>query len=73
MKELLSQFDIFDVVVYGIPVLAVVLGGFWIKSKAKIKALAELLMAFSNAVEDNKIDANEKIDLVEKAKALLGK
>ena len=73
MKELLSQLDIFDVVVYGIPVAAVVLGGFWIKSKAKIKALAELLTAFSNAVEDNKIDANEKTDLVEKAKALLGK
>lgn len=73
MKELLTSVDWLEVAMYAIPVAAVMFGGFWLKAKAKLKALAELLMAFSNAVEDNKIDANEKTDLVEKAKALLGK
>lgn len=49
------------------------IAGFLTKAKTRIAALAELLAAFSEAIEDNRIDANERQDLVIKARELIGK
>lgn len=73
MKELLTSFDAIEVIGYLITAIAFIFGGFFLKAKEKIKVLSNLLSAFSNAIEDNKIDANERQDLVVLAKKLLGK
>lgn len=50
----------------------VFLGGLMV-AQDKIRKLGELLVLFADAVEDRKINANEKTDLAKKARELLGK
>lgn len=71
--EFLKSLSFAEIIGYLLPVAAIVFSSFVIKTKAKLKDLIELLKAFSDAIEDNKVDANERQDLVVKAKKLLGK
>lgn len=54
-------------------ILSLVFGGFLVIFKKKLRQAGELLIAFADAVENDKIDANEKVDLATKAKELFSK
>ncbi len=68
-----STIDWGTIVNVGLGIFAVVFVGAFTIAKNKLKQLGELAIALANAIEDKKIDANEKIDLAAKVKALLGK
>jgi len=65
MKELLLNLDWAEIASAGLAIVVYFFGKFWVKAKP-------LIIAFANAIEDDKIDANERKDLVALAKALLG-
>jgi hypothetical protein len=46
---------------------------FWNKAKIKIRQLGVLCLKFADAVDDSKIDANEKTDLSAAARDLVSK
>jgi hypothetical protein len=69
----LSQIDWGSVLNIGLGVLAVVFVGAFAFVKNKLRQAGTLLIAFADAIEDKKIDANERVDLAQKAKALIGK
>jgi hypothetical protein len=50
-----------------------VCGGLLVIFKKKLKQAGELLVTFAEAIENNNIDANERMDLVDKFKELFSK
>lgn len=68
-----SLFNWGNILTAGLGIAALVAGAFLALIKSKLKQAIELLSAFSNAIEDNKINANERKDLVEKFKLLFKK
>lgn len=68
-----SIFNWGNILTVGLGIAALVAGAFLSLIKSKLKQAIELLSAFSNAIEDNKINANERKDLVERFKLLFKK
>lgn len=54
-------------------VSTVMVSGLFAKVKIKLRQAATLLTKFADAVDDNKVNANEKTDLSQAARDLLGK
>lgn len=65
--------DIWSLISMALGLLSIVAGSFWKLTKNKLKIAAELLTALANAIDDNKIDANEQKELSEAAKRLISK
>jgi hypothetical protein len=73
IKELIDAFGwetLFNVI---LPVVAVVFVGVFVVLKKKLRIAGELLIQVANAIEDNKVDANERKDLALKARELFSK
>lgn len=62
-----------NVVTFMFGAMSLLFGSFLILAKDKIRKAGTLLIKFADAVEDNKIDANEKIDLAKAARELFSK
>ena len=76
MQTIIDTFSTLDWVMISniaLFLIAAIAGGFWAIAKGRIRAMGNLLISFADAVEDNKIDANEKTDLAEKAREILKK
>lgn len=71
--SLWDSFDIWTILSVVLGVLSVVFGSLYTKIQTKLKRAGELLTALADAIEDKKIDANERTDLSAKVKALIGK
>ena len=65
--------DIWSLISMALGLISVVAGSFWKLAKNKLKIAAELLTALANAIDDNRIDANEQKDLSDAAKRLISK
>lgn len=65
--------DIWSLISMALGLLSIVAGSFWKFTKNKLKIAAELLTALANAIDDNKIDANEQKELSDAAKRLISK
>ena len=69
----LSQVDWGTVINIVLAALAVIFVGAFTFVKNKLRQAGALMIALADAIEDKKIDANERIDLSEKVRALLKK
>jgi len=54
-------------------IVASIFSGIFVSLKTKLRQLGNLSISLADAIEDKKIDANEKTDLAAKVKELLGK
>jgi hypothetical protein len=68
-----QQIDISFIINIVLTVLTVVFVGAFAFIKSKLRQAGALLIAVADAIEDKKIDANERVDLAAKAKALIRK
>lgn len=65
--------DVWSLISMVLGLISVVAGSFWKLAKNKLKIAAELLTALANAIDDNRIDANEQKELSDAAKRLISK
>lgn len=72
-KGVLSGLDWTNILNVGLGIIAFVFATGWAFATKKIKQAGTLLIKFADAVEDRKVDANEKTDLAQAAKDLLSK
>jgi len=68
-----SSFDFGSLANIGLTIIASVFATGWASATKKIKQAGTLLIKFADAVEDKKVDANEKTDLAKSAKELFSK
>ena len=71
--DLIQSIGIDNIINIAIGIIALVAGGAWLFSKAKLKQLIEALQAVSDAIEDNKVSNEEEKAIVSKFKVLLKK
>lgn len=72
-KSFLSTLDWSSLINIGLAAISVFFATGWAFATKKIKQAGTLLVKFADAVEDRKVDANEKTDLVQAAKELFSK
>lgn len=72
-KGILASLDWASILNIGLGVVAFVFATGWAFATKKIKQAGTLLIKFADAVEDRKVDANEKTDLAQAAKDLFSK
>jgi len=68
-----SSFDLSSLINIGLGIVATVFAAGWAFATKKIRQAGTLLIKFADAVDDKKIDANEKTDLSSAAKELFSK
>ena len=72
-QSFLKNIDWPGVLNFVFAVSTVMVSGLFAKVKIKLRQAATLLTKFADAVDDNKVDANEKTELSQAARDLLGK
>ena len=68
-----SSLDVSSLPSIGLGIVATVFASGWAFSIKKVRQAGTLLIKFADAVDDKKIDANEKTDLSAAAKELFSK
>ena len=65
--SLLTNSDVINII---LPILAFFFAGIFTWLVTKLRTAGKLLIAFADAIEDKKIDANERVDLAYQVRAL---
>lgn len=73
LSSILEWNNVVNVLLGALLLFGSVVTGYWVLAKKKIRQAGELLIKFADAVDDNKIDANERTDLSLAARELLKK